>query len=714
MRLQVKGCKFDLVAVWNRLLRFAGPRVPWREPEDGPISPESMANCYTQARALMARSRSKWLWLAILPGGLLLILGIVFLVLWIGFDATSYQDVLLRQLSGWAGRQVRVEDVQVGVLPPRLRLLGLEVGEAAATSDELLFTARSLDADFNLGALFGSEPAVRRFQVVEPTIYLRQNQAGKWNFQPGSDPPVSAREKQPVEGSLTLPGRDWYLQEGTVLIQRYGEDPIRLAHLEAAVTEVSATTPFPVQIQFQLGEAGSIEVEGNLGLLHAAPSLGVLVSVRVSLDDVAPQDLGLISGLSAVPASVSSLNGSLELALLEQTSRLEGLLDLQLAEGRKLAPLGDWKLDGSARFSDLRSRLAEGANPIRIGSLQVSFEEDRIETIAEAMAVAEGEFRLAVELTGFQAPHITFDLGGDRLDWTALRSHLTSPAGRSGSNLSQHQYPMTLRSARGKGDLSLVRVTRGDLELGPIRSGVVLDDGTIRLRPIQMGLHDGTATGSLVLKTARSPLSVDLQAELDNVDLNQFLAAHTSHDDKVYGQLSGSLRVQAQASEEGLVRSSQGHARVEVTEGRLRGISLNRELALLTEAVGLRVQRDDTPIELMSASVRITGGWVTTSNLIVQTPDFLFTGIGGFSFEEAIQLDAIAALLPEAVLETPGRGVLGLLSGALPVDDQNRVLLPFKVRGTFSEHRYQLDAAQLANLKLKGGFLRDLFKRPPG
>ena len=210
------------MAVWNRLLRFAGPRVPWREPEDGPISPESMANCYTQARALMARSRSKWLWLAILPGGLLLILGIVFLVLWIGFDATSYQDVLLRQLSGWAGRRVRVEDVQVGVLPPRLRLLGLEVGEAAATSDELLFTARSLDADFNLGALFGSEPAVRRFQVVEPTIYLRQNQAGKWNFQPGSDPPVSSREKQPVEGSLTLPGRDWYLQEGTVLIQRYG------------------------------------------------------------------------------------------------------------------------------------------------------------------------------------------------------------------------------------------------------------------------------------------------------------------------------------------------------------------------------------------------------------------------------------------------------------------------------------------------------------
>jgi len=100
----------------------------------------------------MARSRSKWLWLAILPGGLLLILGIVFLVLWIGFDATSYQDVLLRQLSGWAGRRVRVEDVQVGVLPPRLRLLGLEVGEAAATSDELLFTARSLDARFQPGS----------------------------------------------------------------------------------------------------------------------------------------------------------------------------------------------------------------------------------------------------------------------------------------------------------------------------------------------------------------------------------------------------------------------------------------------------------------------------------------------------------------------------------------------------------------------------------
>ena len=194
------------MAVWNRLLRFAGPRVPWREPEDGPISPESMANCYTQARALMARSRSKWLWLAILLGGLLLILGIVFLVLWIGFDATSYQDVLLRQLSGWAGRRVRVEDVQVGVLPPRLRLLGLEVGEAAATSDELLFTARSLDADFNLGALFGSEPAVRRFQVVEPTIYLRQNQAGKWNFPTRLGPPAQLKRTAACRGLLDAAG----------------------------------------------------------------------------------------------------------------------------------------------------------------------------------------------------------------------------------------------------------------------------------------------------------------------------------------------------------------------------------------------------------------------------------------------------------------------------------------------------------------------------
>lgn len=116
----------------------------------------------------------------------------------------------------------------------------------------------------------------------------------------------------------------------------------------------------------------------------------------------------------------------------------------------------------------------------------------------------------------------------------------------------------------------------------------------------------------------------------------------------------------------------------------------------------------------MSASVRIAEGWVTTRDLIVQTPDFLLTGTGGFSFEEVIQLDAMAALLPEAVLQTPKQGVLGLLTGALPVDEQSRVLLPFKVRGTFSEPRYQFDVARLARLKLKGGLLRDLFKRPPG
>ena len=659
----------------------------------------------------MTKTRSRWLWLGILPGVLLLTIGVAFLVLWIRFDASTYQEVLLRRLSGWLGRPVRIEGAELGFLPPRLRLLGVEVGEASAASDELLFTARSLDADFNLGALFRSEPAVRRFQVVEPAIYLRQDQSGKWNFRPSPARPIGSKGQQPEEGSLTLPVRDWYLQEGTVLIQRYGQDPIRLADLEAAVTDISTNTPFPVQIQFRLGEAGNLKVEGRLGPLQTESSLGVL---RVSLDGVATQDLVLMPGLSAVPASVSYLNGSLELALLEEASQLEGVLDLQIAAGEKLAPLGDWNLNGSARFSDLRCRLAEGADPIGIGSLQLSFEPDRIETIAKGVTVGEAEFRLTAELKGFQTPRITFRFSGDRLDWTALRSHLTSPAGRSGSNHSQNQYPTALRSARGRGNLSLVRLRRGELLLGPIRSEVILNAGMIRFRPIEMVLHNGRASGGLLLKTARSQWSVDLQAELDNVDLNQLLSAHTSYDDRVYGQLSASLRVQAQASEEGYLRSSEVHAKVEVTEGRLTGISLNRELALLSEAIGLRIQREETPVELMSASIRIRGGWVTTRDLIVQTPDFLLTGTGGFSFEKVIQLDAIAALLPEAVLQTPQKNVLGLLSGALPADEQSRVLLPFKVRGTFSEPRYQLDAARLAKLKLKGGFLQDLFGRPPG
>ena len=661
----------------------------------------------------MARSRSRWLWLAMLPGVLLLTLGVVFLVLWIGFDASSYQEVLLKEVSGWLGRPVQIEGVEVGFLPPRLRLLGVEVGEASGRSGELLFTARYLDADLNLGALFGSEPAVQRFQVMEPTIYLHRDPSGKWNFASAAERPASPQGQEPRESSPELPVRDWYLREGTILIQRFGEDPVRLTSLEASLTDLSTSAPFPVEVQFRIGEAGSVRANARLGPLWNGSKGRLALTARVSLEDVAAEDLEQALGFSALPASVSSLSGSLELVLLEETSRLQGVFDLQVAEGQKLAPLGDWKLNGSARLSHLRCRVAEGADPIRIGSLQTSFQPDRIETTLEGVAVGQEEFHLSAELRNFQAPRLTFRLGGDGVDYAALRSHLNSPAEHSQSG-EQHQYPVALRSLTGRGDLSLVELERGKLHLGPIHSEVTLEGGMIRFGPIEMVLHDGRATGSLVLKTARSPLSVDLQAELDNVDLNQLLSAHTSYHDKVYGRLSGSLRVQAHASEKGFVRSSRGQAQVEVTEGRLTGISLNRELALLSEAIGLRIEREDTPIEQMSASVRIAEGWVTTRDLIVQTPDFLLTGTGGFSFEEVIQLDAMAALLPEAVLQTPKQGVLGLLTGALPVDEQSRVLLPFKVRGTFSEPRYQFDVARLARLKLKGGLLRDLFKRPPG
>ena len=83
-------------------------------------NPTAEVGVYSDTGLSMARSRSRWLCLAMLPGVLLLTLGVVFLVLWIGFDASSYQQVLLKEVSGWLGRPVRIEGVEVGFLPPRL------------------------------------------------------------------------------------------------------------------------------------------------------------------------------------------------------------------------------------------------------------------------------------------------------------------------------------------------------------------------------------------------------------------------------------------------------------------------------------------------------------------------------------------------------------------------------------------------------------------
>ena len=650
------------------------------------------------------------MWLAILPGVFLLALAIASLVLWRGLDTSSFQEVLLGQLSLWLGRPVRIEGVEFGFLPPRLRLLGVEVREAGA-SGNLLLTARSVDAALKLEALFGNEPAVERFQVIEPTLYLRQDQSGHWNFQSIAGHSVASRREDPADPPGTLPVRDCSLREGTVVVERFGRAPVRLTGLEASLTDLSTSGPFPVELRFRLGDTGRVQARGRLG--HFEKKGGPTVAATVKLTDGTAQDLEAVLGFSVLPAAVSELSGFMDLELLEETARLEGVLDMQIAAGREPAPWGDWKLEGSARLFDLRCQVADGSDPLRVGSLEASFQPDRIETVAGGVAVGKEEFRLEAELENFQTPHLSFRLSGGRPGWAALRSHLASPADRPRTNtLSRQPYPMFLQSLQGRGDLSLARLHKGDLEMGPLTSGVVLDRGTIRLRPIQMRLHGGTATSSLTLETARSPWSIDLEAELGEVDLNQLLSAHTNHRDEIYGRLSGSLRVQTTASAEGWVRPSRGQARVEVTEGRLAGISLGRKLALLTQAAGLRIEREDTPIEEMSASAQIAAGWVRTRDLMVRTPDFLLTGTGGFSFEEAIELDAVAALLPEAVLETPERGVLGLLAGALPVDAQRRVLLPFKVRGTFAEPHYQLDAARLAQLKLRGG-LPDLFKRPP-
>ncbi len=191
-------------------------------------------------------------------------------------DANRYRGYIVGLLSQTLGRPVEAAGVDLEWVPLSLTLNEVRVAESADFEGEYILSAQAVGIQVTLSSLLSGDPVVSEFQVEKPTIYLREDSSGQWNISrlgqtsgSGSEAnPDETAVGAPVEASVETPVRNWVLNEGTVVVERSGRQPLRLEGINLTFSDISTQQRFPFQIRAAFQGDTRLAAEGLIGPLN--------------------------------------------------------------------------------------------------------------------------------------------------------------------------------------------------------------------------------------------------------------------------------------------------------------------------------------------------------------------------------------------------------------------------------------------------------------
>ncbi|TDI14852.1 MAG: AsmA family protein [Acidobacteria bacterium] len=606
-------------------------------------------------------------------------------------DPNRYRGYIVDRLSQTLGRPVEAADVDLEWVPLSLTLNEIRVAESADFEGEYILSAQAISIQVTLLSLLTGDPVVSEFQVERPTIYLREDSSGQWNITRLGQTTGSGNETEQEETSggapIETPVRNWVLNEGTVVVERSGHQPIRLEGINLTFSDISTQHRFPFQIRATFQGDTRLAAKGLIGPLN--------------LDSFAETPF---SAEGQLEANLESLRATLQ-DWVPQITPLSGRMtfDWNLSRTNE-TPL---RVSGKVHLEDASLQPQGFTRPFTIQEADLEFDPNQAELKNLKIAIGEGTIEGYAKVNDFEAPRVEFELGGDYLDVSALESLIDfaqKPSRREQQGEGQaDQGGNWFTRMTGNGQLKFNRVQHGTLILEPFEATVRIANSQLLCEPISFGLHGGTGGGRLQIDLSHSEPSVSFSVQLEQVNANQLLSANTGSKDRLFGNLQVSLQLETTGAERNRIfETARGQGTLRLTEGLLGLLNLGREVATINSLVGLPFTEKDTILEELSSTFQIADGWVRTKDLIIRTPELTLSAVGGISLDGELDFEATAAFTPEASqkLSGPAAGLFGRIF----TDSYKRIVIPFDIKSSFLQPQFKLDGGRLVMMRL-GVFL---------
>lgn len=229
------------------------------------------------------------------------------------------------------------------------------------------------------------------------------------------------------------------------------------------------------------------------------------------------------------------------------------------------------------------------------------------------------------------------------------------------------------------GDLKIGMLQIKKLNFDNFSAKIIGNKELIKCPKIEFGFYHGNASGSAVIDLHGAVPQLGLKLTLDNVAMRSLLV-----DVAKYDEFSGTLTLNTSINMRGktgeaMLNSLSGSGNILIAGGSYRGVDIPFEVRRASSILNQKVmpqesQLPHTDFDRLIANFNVNNALLSTSDLLIQSPDYRVTGQGH------------ANIVSEQ---------LELLLNAYSTHDKN-FFVPIKVSGSFTKPSIKPDVAVMA------------------
>jgi AsmA protein len=371
------------------------------------------------------------------------------------------------------------------------------------------------------------------------------------------------------------------------------------------------------------------------------------------------------------------------------------------------------QLSGTGSFQNASLKTPQLTQPLMLHAAALKFTQNTMNVDGLNLTLGSTNATGNLSMRNFQAPQVQFNLSADKLNVNELQKIMGTqgaPAKVSSLNLipraeaapAKANDPGLLSKTTGSGTVSIGNIVYDDLQMQNTKSNVTLNNGVIKLDPVNTTLYGGSATGSITVDTRGQTTLYNVALKTQKVDSNQLLSSVSSAKNVLYGLLASNIQSSfASAENANIARSLNGHVALNVSNGKLANVDILKELSAVGKFSSLnRTAQNFTTLQQLGGDFDVRNGVATTNNLKALIEGGTLAASGAVNLvDQTVNMHMTAVLSKSYSQQVGGNQIGGYMNTAL-ANNNGELVLPVLVTGTLGNVHFAPDVEAIAQMKL--------------
>jgi len=638
--------------------------------------------------------------LGLATAGLFALVLVALLAIWLFVDPNDYKDRITAAVKESTGRTLSLPgELKLSLFPWLAVQTGkASLGNPAGFGDQPFLTLQRASLRVKLLPLLRKQLEVGRIEIDGLDLRLKQDAAGKGNWEEWGASPTSAPPESTGSHALDLAGvsitssrisfEQLVAQDVNIAIGRVAPGAAIPVDLKMMLVTAPDAKPLPLAAAFELtldpeqqhyqlkdlALSGSVQPGGAptaLDWKFAAPAADINLAAQTLAQTTYTAQVGSaalagsIAGTKLIDAP--ALSGHFELKELAPRQLLKEF-GIAVPVTRDAAVLARFAAQGNYSWQNKQARASD---------LKLALDESQL----------TGRFAYDTSRSAMD-----FALTLDQINLDRYQPPPTDPKAAS----EPIELPVDfLKPLRAQGSFKVGEIRIGGARLTQLSAGINVADAVARFAPLKAQLYGGQYSGDIGIDMRPALPRLTMDEHMSGIDIAKLMKEYADSE-RLSGK--GNLDVKLAASGrsgDALLKTLTGTISTNLANGAVEGIDIWYAIAqaqslIQKQQLASVSNTRRTAFETFKASADVVNGVATTNDLAIASQLLRVTGSGSTN----LVTQALDYSVSATVLKTPPGADEGTAQLA-------RATIPVKITGTFADPKVRPDLAGMAKERVK-------------